>query len=215
MPYLLPRWMIAAAMLGGVAGCANQPLVSPTYRAGDVWTFAQGVMVTGPLLVETHGNPYPEAQDRLENTVVAYMREAITWNADARLTTDAAEAASPSMRVIWTFNTADGVGGAGQCRDQYHGSGPQENGRVTVAVTYCDGEDVFSNVGGRLEESQGLSDPAFAKLVRQATAELFRYGGRERDGNPSGITIGGGMGSFEIGAGGIGVGGVGVGVGGP
>lgn len=204
--------MVAAAVVMSLAasGCANQPLVSPTYRAGDVWTFAQGVMVTGPLLVETRGTPYPEAQDRLDETVVAGMRKAITWSANARLTTDPAEASSPSMRVIWTFNNAGAVGGAGQCRDQYEGGGPQENGGVTVGVTYCDGEDVLSNVGGRLPESRGLSDPAFAKLIRQATGELFRYGGNERNRPGSGITIGGSMGTF-----GIGVGGVGIGIGAP
>ncbi len=201
------RSIVAAVLTAAIAGCANEPLVSPTFRAGDVWTFAQGVMVTGPLLVETRGTPYPDAQSRLDETIVATMKEAITWSADARLTTDPAEAASHSMRVIWTFNSAGGVGGTGQCRNQYQGGGPMEDGRVSVVVTYCDGEDVLSNVGGRLGESQGLSDPAFAKLIRQATGELFRYGGRDRDRPGSGITIGGGMGTFGIGGGGIGIGG--------
>ncbi len=221
MDYRCPQWIVAAAVMAAISGCANQPVTSPTYRAGDVWTFAQGVMVGGPLLVETRGNPYPRDQGPLDETVVAAMREAITWSADPRLTADPAEAATPAMRVIWTFNNAGGTGAAGQCRGQYQGGGPRGDGAISVVVTYCDGEDVLSNVGGRLAESRGLSDPAFAKLIRQATGELFRYGGNDEDGIRSGITIGGDMGSFGMGGGGIGIGRgigggrVGVGAGGP
>lgn len=198
--------MVAAVLVTAVVGCAGQPVTTPTYRAGDVWTFAQGVMVKGPLLVETRGTPYPEAEAGLDETVVTAMKEAITWSANAPLTTDPAEAASPAMRVVWTFNNVGGTGAAGQCQGQYPGGGPLPNGRVTVAVTYCDGGDVLSNVGGRLEQSQGLADPAFARLIRQATGELFRYGGDDDGGARPGITIGGGMGRFGIGGGGIGIG---------
>lgn len=205
------RWMVAAVLATAVAGCANQPLTTPTYRAADVWAFAQGVMVKGPLLAEIRGTPYPQQQGRLDETVVAAMREAITWSANARLTTDPAVAATPAMRVIWTFNSPGATSAARQCRNQYQGGGPMESGRVTVAVTYCDGEDVLSNVGGQLPESQGISDPAFAKLIRQATGELFRYGSDELNRPGSGITVGGSLGTFGMGSGG----GFGIGVGGP
>jgi hypothetical protein len=191
-----------------LAACETSPRTWVSYKNPDAWSFADGVMRSGPLLVEVRGQPYATESGALAGEVLARMVEAITWSAGARFTTIPAEAASQSLRVILTFNQRQ-LGGYDQCQGRASGGGPLPAGEVFINATFCSDQEVISNVEGRIAETQGLADPGFASLIRQTTQDLFI-----RDQPPyrgTGIYIGGGSGGFSIGGGSGG--GIGIGIG--
>ena len=181
----------AALIFFVIVGCADRPTTSVTNQARDVWTFANGVMIAGPLLVEIHGAPSPEVRDELDETVIVNMKEAITWSANREFTVDPEKAASQTMKVVWSFTGLDAVA-PGTQQDDNADSRPREGSRIALTATLVSQGDDLSKVFGHINHADGVSDPRFAALVRQATGELFRYGEERRDGRRLGIGIGGG-----------------------
>ncbi len=166
------RWSIVVAALL-IAGCAGVPTVGQRQRSDQSWVFAQTLMgSSGPLLVEILGTPYDVPQAALVERVLSEMTRAIAWSSTARFTTDPAVAGSQSMRVVWAFN--GGPGGRTQCRGDGGGGKPQANGAVRINAVFCDDAFVIADITGRLGETGGIEDPAFAALIRQVTVEMFR-----------------------------------------
>lgn len=188
---------LAAAVTAG--GCAGDgATTAPTMRNPNAWSFAQGIMDRGPMLVEVHGEPYATDRQVLGETIARAMERAITWSAGARFTPNKEEAASPGFRVVTTFNGPIGLGSNENCAGGAQGAGPLPEGQVRMLMTFCDGADVISNVGGQIGRSSGIADPEFTDLVSQATRDLFPPRGFYRG---SGVGVGVGIGS---GGGGIG-----------
>jgi hypothetical protein len=182
----------AALIFLMIAGCADRPTTSVTTRARDVWTFAQGVMIAGPLLVEIDVPSSPEQTDDLAQVVIANMKEAITWSADPRLTADPGEAASQTMKVVWRFSGLGSMDGAPERQRSGADAQSTKDRRVAVSATLVSQGDALSNVHGYVGRADSLADPRFAALIRQVTRELFRYGEEKRDGRILGIGIEGG-----------------------
>jgi len=154
-----------------LAACEDAPRTDVTYKLDDVWSFARGAMNSGPLPVVIRGNPYDDATV-LNTAVVDAMTQAITWSADPRFTADAGSGSGSSFRVVFTLN-GGALGGRDQCQGKSGGGGPLPEGQVRVTATFCDGEDVLSNVRGKIARTDGVDDPRFSRLVRQVTRDMF------------------------------------------
>lgn len=183
---------LVALVLGGCAG--DRPTTQPTLRNPNAWSFAQGVMNRGPMLVEVNGKPYGTDDAVIGETVARAMESAITWSAGTRFTANAEEAASPTFRVVTTFNGPIGLGAAENCRGAGEGGGPAPDNQVRMLMTLCDGEDALSNVQGSVGPTTGIADPRFTDLVRQATRDLFPRDSFRRPGLGIGVGVGGGSG---------------------
>lgn len=201
-----PTAVAAALAIAGVVmlpGCEG-PRTSATYQSPQSQGFAQDAMARGPLLVTIQGRPYA-AEQASEQATLSAMQSAMTWTATPRLTTDPAQAAVPSMRVVMTFN--GGIVDANvQCLGGSEGGGPQPEGAVQVTASFCGSGDLISNTSGRIVRSTGPEDPQFASLVRQVIYDLFPSPWQQPQ--PGiGIGIGGVGGSIGVGSGiGVGVG---------
>lgn len=191
--------MIAAAVLAGCGG----PLTSPTYRSPEARTFAQSAMAQGPMLVVIQGQPFAHEEERTRQAVLAAMARAVSWTGTPRLTVDAAEAPTSSLYVVMTFNTG-AIDGNVQCTVPPAGGGPEEDGSVTVAASFCGSRELISNTYGRISGVDGADDPAFARLISQVTTDLFPPPGWLRPG--IGIGVGIGSGGWSGGGAGIGIG---------
>ena len=155
-----------------VAACEDAPRTDVTYKLDDVWSFARGAMNSGPLPVVIRGIPYDNAAT-LNTAVIDAMTQAITWSADPRFeAADAGSGSGSSFRVVFTLN-GGALGGRDQCQGKSGGGGPLPEGQVRVTATFCDGEDVLSNVRGKITRTDGVDDPRFSRLVRQVTRDMF------------------------------------------
>lgn len=192
-------WLeVAMASLGVLvlAACAgDRPTTQPTLRNSNAWSFAQGVMNRGPMLVEVRGEPYATDQMIVGETIARAMEQAITWSAGARFTSNAEEAASPTFRVVTTFNGPIGLSSSENCRGTSQGAGPAPENQVRMLMTLCDGADVISNVQGSVGPNTGVADPLFTDLIRQATRDLFPRDNFRRPGVGFGVGVGSGGGS--------------------
>ena len=188
---------LAAGLASACAG--DGATTSPTMRNPNAWSFAQGIMDRGPMLVEVRGEPYATDQQVVGETIARAMERAITWSAGARFTPNKEEAASPSFRVVTTFNGPVGLGSNENCAGGGQGGGPLPEGQVRMLMTFCDGADVISNVSGHIGRSTGIADPEFTDLISQATRDLFPSRGFDPRGTGFGVGVG-------IGGGGGGVG---------
>ncbi|HSO42034.1 MAG TPA: hypothetical protein VLR47_04200 [Rhodospirillales bacterium] len=203
------RWRLCGIALaaGFASACAGDgATTSPTMRNPNSWSFAQGIMDRGPMLVEVRGEPYTTDQQVVGETVARAMERAITWSAGARFTPRKEEAASPTFRVVTTFNGPIGLGSNENCADGAQGGGPLPEGQVRMLMTFCDGADVISNVSGHIGRSTGIADPEFTDLIYQATRDLFPPRGFDPRGTGFGVGVGIGSGGVGIGSGGGGVG---------
>jgi hypothetical protein len=194
------RWGIVAVLL--LVACAGGgPTTTPTLRNRDSWSFAQGIMDRGPMLIDVRGKPFATDQAVIGDTVARAMEQAITWSAGARFTANAQEAASPTFRVVTTFNGPVGLGSVENCRGGGEGGAPLPDNQARMLMTLCDGADVISNVQGSVGPMTGVADPQFTNLIRQATRDLFpRENFRDR-GMGIGVGIGGGGGGVGWGVG--------------
>ncbi len=109
-------WMVLGLCLGFLAACDDAPRSVVTFRLDDVWTFAQGAMVAGPLPVDIRGRPHGDDDLARNDAVIGAMTQAITWTANPRFTADGSASLRSSIRVVVTFNGTGGVGGGEQCR---------------------------------------------------------------------------------------------------
>lgn len=201
---LSAAWAAAAIALMASAGCANSR--SDTYEGTDSRSFAESAMSTGPLLVKIQGRPYAAPERQIEDAVLDAMRQAMSWTATPRLTTDPAAAKIPSLTVVMTFNGA--VDAAAQCSGGSQGGEPQPQGAVQVTASFCGDQSPISTNTRQISGSTGIGDPQFATLISRVTGDLFPEDYR-RPVAP-GMYIGGGSGGFGLG-GGIGIG---IGIGG-
>lgn len=198
-------WLLGGAlglMLVVTACAGNGPTTQPTLRNPNAWSFAQGIMNRGPMLVEVRGKPYATDPTVIGDTVARAMEQAITWSAGARFTANAEEAASPTFRVVTTFNGPIGLSSSENCRGVGEGGGPAPENQVRLLMTLCDGADVISNVQGSVGPNTGVADPQFTNLIRQATRDLFPRDDFRRGGPDFGVGVGIGSG----GGGGVGFG---------
>lgn len=185
-----------------LAGCAgDRPVTQPTFRNPNAWSFAQGVINRGPMLVEVRGKPYATDAAVIGDTVARAMEQAITWSAGARFTANAQEAASPTFRVVTTFNGPIGLSASENCRGAGEGGGPSPENQVRLLMTMCDGEDLIANVQGSVGPTTGIADPQFTNLIRQATRDLFPRDDFVRPGVGIGVGVGGGGGGVGWGIG--------------
>ena len=199
------RTAFGVALAAGLAsGCAGDgATTSPTMRNPNSWSFAQGIMDRGPMLVEVRGEPYATDRQVIGETVARAMERAITWSAGARFTPTKEEAASPSFRVVTTFNGPIGLGSNENCASGGQaggqGGGPLPEGQVRMLMTFCDDADVISNVSGHIGRSTGIADPEFTDLIYQATRDLFPPRGFDPRGTGFGVGVGIGSGGGGVG----------------
>ncbi len=188
-----------AVGLAASTGCAGTPSTSATYQSPDAREFAQNAMSTGPMLVKIQGRPYAISDEQTDQAVLDAMRQAMSWTASPRLTTDPAMAKMPSMMVVLTFNGGV-VDANAQCAGDSRGGEPQPQGAVQVTASFCGSDSLISNTTGRIGETSGIGDPRFAALISQVTDDLFPSSWQQPPG--LGLQIGGGSGGgFGVGAG--------------
>jgi hypothetical protein len=170
----------------------------------DSRDFAQRAMSTGPMLVKIQGHPFLGPEGQTQEAVLDAMRQAMSWAATPRLTTDPAAAKIPSMIVVMTFNGGD-IDAKAQCGGDTRGGEPQPEGAVQVMASFCGSGTPLSSTSGRIKNSTGAGDPQFAALISRVTRDLFPEDWQQYPG--TGIHIGGGSGGFGLGSGlGIGIG---------
>jgi hypothetical protein len=180
------RVAAVAALLGILAGCGVSR-VTPGYVNPQSWTFVQGVMARGPMLARIDGQPFEVSPLVLQQTVIREMEAALAWYANPRFTANPQLAVAGGFSVSLVFNA--GYLGAGQCAVQALADGkPLPGGEVEVSAAFCDGPELLSSVSGRLPQSTGANDPAFASLIRQVMQDLIP--------NPALFPRGSGMGIF-------------------
>lgn len=156
-------------VLGGVAlaGCEDQPTTTTTMAGEDGWRFVQAPMAKDGLPVSVSGSPFGDGPSAVSEAVLAAMHDATTWTATPRYI---AGGSGASVRVIVTFNG----GSRTPCGRFEAGGGPQNDGRADVLMTLCGGDRELTQVSGHVTGADGLADPKFDALIRQATRELLR-----------------------------------------
>ena len=183
-----------------LTGCAGAT-TSPGYRNPDSRGFAQDAMARGPLPVVIQGTPFAQAETRTTQVVLDNMRRALTWTATPQLIADPALRPTAPFYVVMTFNSGAPDANV-QCTISPGGGGPQEQGAVRLAASFCGSRELISNTYGRIAGVDGAADPAFARLIGQVTTDLFPPPGWLRPG----IGIGVGIGSGGWSGGGAGIG---------
>jgi|GEM_PF-2865512 hypothetical protein len=168
------RRFFALCLVAGVfvAGCDDVPITTVSYQVEDVQTFATGVLGQGPMLVVVRGHAHDVPAADTEAAVLNALTGATQWIAEPRFTTHSEESASLSMRLVVVLNDRPPE----PCLGDPSGGPPQPGGRVELTMTFCSGETVLSKVRGRIGRTDGLDDPRFARLIRQATVDLFVSG---------------------------------------
>ncbi|HYN38996.1 MAG TPA: hypothetical protein VES39_07080 [Rhodospirillales bacterium] len=199
--HIARRLAIIASVL--VLAACSGPRTSPTYRNPDSRGFAQDAMARGPLPVVVQGVPFAQAEARTQQVVLESMRQAMSWTATPRLIADPSLKATAPLYVVMTFNSG-AMDANVQCTLPPGGGGPQEQGAVQVAASFCGGGSLISNTSGRIDRAAGPDDPAFGQLIAQVTSDLFPSTFQPRPGVGFGVGIG--SGGWSGGGAGVGVG---------
>ena len=193
-------YIIATAFV--IASCGG-PASSPGYRNPNARSFAQDAMARGPLPVVVQGAPYAQADARTTQVVLDNMRRAMSWTANPQLIADPALRPTTPLYVVMTFNSG-AMDANVQCTIPPGGGGPQEQGAVQVAASFCGSGSVISNTSGWINQSAGPEDPAFSRLITQVTSDLFPSTWQPRPG--VGFGVGVGSGGWSGGGAGVGIG---------
>jgi hypothetical protein len=168
------RLLAGAVALWLTAACEDAPSTMVVFSRDDPWSFAQGEMARGGLPVVVRGRIGAVDGGPLADAVVAAMRQAMTWTATPDLR--AVDRAAPeAMRVIVLFGAGGGPGGGpGACRGEPEGGTVAAGQPASMTMILCAGDERIAEVAGRFGRPSPPGEPAFARLIRRATGEMFQ-----------------------------------------
>lgn len=169
--------LVLLAGCAGAGGRVHYAALDPSYRPTELGYAAR----SGRIETRIAGNPFPVPQAAFERAVTEAMAGA---HFGPRVAFLSSPAASHPYHVAMIFNGPAGASGAALC-GMRHGAVPPapEAGRVRLLAAFCRGGTALTQLSAAAEDVRGLEDPAFRRLVRQATLRLFPPDNPERRGD--------------------------------
>jgi hypothetical protein len=168
----LQRIALTGAMAGAVAACAggliNFSHVSDGYRP-ELLSYVAG---TGGILTEVSGNPFEAPKAALERRVTESF-EASHFGPDFPFFTEAPTGYRSPYRVVVLFSPAPHANGERLCSRPDRPRAPAAKGAVRVLASLCSSDSRISTAAGSLAGVNGPDDPAFGRLMRQVSLNLF------------------------------------------
>lgn len=153
-------------------GCDEGPSSNISFTSTpDVWSFVTGTATGGPLLVEVRGDPFRTGGDAIAGEVARAVAATFTepW---LRLTTNAAEAASKDMRLIWLLDPQSGFNADRVCAGELPGL---DAGRrvMEIRAVFCHRDRPLSAVHGWMRRPEAVSDRKWRGLISQMSRQLL------------------------------------------
>lgn len=172
MARVSPVLAVAAVLLGlGVAACEDGPSVITSYKRTGLDSLFVDASKAGPVLTHVVGAPFGDGSDAFGYGVRALLAS-VARQRPVRFTGDAAEAPTPSFRVIVAFDAAESYDGRRLCRDDFPEPAPRE-GRVSVIAAVCSTDTLWAQVDGFAVGVEKPEDRKFRELVTQVSIELL------------------------------------------
>ncbi|MPY71894.1 MAG: hypothetical protein GEU92_17640 [Alphaproteobacteria bacterium] len=181
---------VAAALAGFLPGCSgNMVTVSedvspaPSYYDGDF----EYATRNGAIRTEVIGQPFVVTPDTLKARVLHLMDGQNRGVATKFVATNGNDT-DPAFKVVAAFNLSGGYSGRDLCRGTAGLPSRGAGTPITLDMAFCIGDQLKTEVQGRVGVVSGLDDPKFAALVRQTTLGLIPpqdgHGGDGDSANP-------------------------------
>ena len=174
------RWggMIAVGIAGFLASCGDGPASNVTYKLGpQVWDFFWFAVKDGPVLVLVDGNPFQADAAALAEAVAAAMQAGFS-EPFVKFTPDAARAAHPDHRMVWTLGPAPGYDINAACGEHRPATAAVTGRRLEMRVAFCQGGRLLSAVHGWMPAAAAGPDrAAWRNLISQMARQLLRNEG--------------------------------------
>jgi hypothetical protein len=166
---------IAAALAGVLAGCSgnsvsvtDQVPPAPNYYDGDF----EYATRNGAIRTEVVGQPFVVSPDALKARVLQLMDKQ-NRGVPANFVATNGNDTDPLYKVVAAFNLSGGYSGRDLCRGTTGLPSRGPGTPVTLDMAFCIGDQLKTEVQGRVGVVSGLDDPKFAALVRQTTLGLI------------------------------------------
>jgi hypothetical protein len=160
-----------ASLLGGLFQ-GNGPSSNLSFTSTpNVWSFVTTTAATGPLLVESHGDPFGETEARVTHRIADAVAATFTepW---LKFTDDPARAASKDLRLIWLLAPQTGFNADLVCGGEL--PSPAARGRVMeVRAVLCHRGRALSAVHGWVRWPEAGDDPKWRQLISQMARQLL------------------------------------------
>lgn len=171
----MAKWRgLLAFLSAGLAlfGCDEGPSSNLSFTSTpDVWSFVTATAAHGPLLVEVRGDPFRAGEAALADAVVAAVAFTFTepW---LRFTSNAADAASTDMRLIWLLDVQAGFDADRTCAGEFPAL---DAGRrvMEIRAVFCHRGRPLSAVHGWMRRPDGIDDAKWRRLISQMSRQLL------------------------------------------
>ncbi len=167
-------WKLGAALAAAaVSACDSGPATVVDYHRGTgLDSFLAHASKDGPMLVEIHGQPWPDAAQETEGLILETMADAVKWRV-VRFTTRADEAPAPNFKVVLVFDPAAQVTGRHLCA----GKIPESAGggdKTRLTGVFCADGELWTEVRGWIKPVLAPTDEKFRKLIWYVTHDALR-----------------------------------------
>ncbi len=145
--------------------------------SGRQWNYSEGdfdlATINGAIATIVVGNPFSTQSKNFGDRVRALMRNQVTGFPVSFVSRHGANTTQP-YRVVVVFNPRQNVGNRSICRmEERTPMTASTPGRVSLIMSFCDGENLKSGTRGRVGNVKGENDPEFAALVQQVTDAMI------------------------------------------
>ena len=171
---MLLRIAVAGALAALVAGCGPRH-VTVYGEGGDYLSYFEGdfeyATRKGAIRTEVVGLPFQTDPQRLQAVVLALM-SGRNFSRPADFVPANSERTDPPYKVMVAFNMAAGHSGYALCRGAQGLTMRGPGNPVTVHMAFCFGDQLKSDVYGRVGQISGFDDPKFAELIHETLLSL-------------------------------------------
>ncbi len=160
----------AALILGGCSGIVVYEYPGPqrSYYDGDF----EYATHKGAILTEVHGNPFPMPTDRFRDLVLAHMKNAPSGLPVSFVARQSRETL-PGYKVVAVFNAAPGSDADGMCANGAAEPRTGAGANVRMDLVFCLGDEVKTEVAGKVTSIKDVQDPRFRAFVRTVTYAMI------------------------------------------
>lgn len=170
---------VASSMLSACTGIVVYEFPGPqrSYFDGDF----EYATHKGAILTEVHGNPFPMPADRFRDLVLAHMKNAPSGPPVSFVARPSREILL-GYKVVAVFNAAPNSDSDGMCANGAAEPRTGPGASVRMDLVFCLGDEVKTEVAGKITSIKGVQDPLFREFVRRVTHAIIPVGDNEDQG---------------------------------
>lgn len=126
----------------------------------------------GAILTKVHGNPFAMPAEQFRDLLLAQMKDAVSGVPNDYVATRSEKTLSP-YKVVAVINAPPYLSADDMCADNAETGKASPGADIRIDLAFCFGDEVKTEVAGRVSGVRDANDPKFREFVRSLTHHMI------------------------------------------